>query len=638
MAPPRRETPDSLTYSRQGDSTLLRPQAAPVDTFVRQAAPLKSPLNDVAESLLSIRPQLDRYLSSKVDEIAHEDKVAAEAKAMVATAKSWDEAIQKGEADAGASPLYKRVYEETLGKINGLNTAQAQLWQDWVSPDNKIRNTQNPEEIAGWFNERRSKMLEGKTPDFVKGLAPALNQVQQQLTQKIIADNVKGIEQANHDALGQLFMDRITAGAAQGLSPQAIAAQLADDAIPHRFAGMQGKEINTIAAKAIIAVATKTGNTNLLNIGYADRPDVKNPGQTLRGVFTVPDFAAAADSARTGILARGNAEENRRMIAEARAEKRVVKDVMAEIVAKKLEDPNYEPPKELLLKGVQADPSFMSHYRTQAEAIRRNEAPRVDPVAFNSLAGNFVDGIRQGKDVTPIISAMAPYMTPTQLISLHQQADRGANSDQSIFKSRAYTLADDSLKAMVDQFGRKFDPVQSAVDVGAARSELFRFASQWERDALKSGSIDPEKMSTVLAEKAKQLGEQLASKPSTLGAPALPAPMQAPGQQTQAPAAPASPNSIGNSINIAPISKEAGTARWPTSKEPWDLPQGLVADVNEINALRKNPFLKSQSGNTLWQAFESKYGPGAVAFFMTNNPNAIAQRLQQWRSLGRSAQ
>src|SRR5689334_14515170 len=132
MAPPRRENPDPLTYTRQGDSTVLRPQAQPVDTFIRTAAPLKSPLNDLVESLNTIRPGIDRYLYQKAADVSFEDRQEAEAKALVSTAKTMQEAIEKGEISAGASPLYRRVYEETLGKREGLNTAQATLWQNWV--------------------------------------------------------------------------------------------------------------------------------------------------------------------------------------------------------------------------------------------------------------------------------------------------------------------------------------------------------------------------------------------------------------------------------------------------------------------------------------------------------------------------
>lgn len=634
MAPKDRVRGEELTYARQGDTTVLRPQASPVDTYVRPTEPLKSSLHDVAQSLAQVKPSIDRYTARAADAQAIEDAREAEAKGMVSTAKSWDEAIKNGEAPAGASPLYQRVFEETLGKVTGLNKAQATLWQEWVSPDNAIRTTQDPEVIAKWFQDRRGKFYEGKSPDWIKGFNPSFAQVQQQLTQKIIGDNVKYIEQANHDALGQLFMDRILAGSGK-MSASQIAAQLADDSLPQRFAGMQGREINTIAAKAIIAIAKKTGRTDILQIGYQDRPDLKNPGKTIRGVFTIPEFAAAADDASTSILSKANAMETRAQLAEARAEKRVVKDTMTEIMTKSLEDPNYVPPKELLLKGVKADPSFMSHYRTQRKAARDEVEPRYDPIAFNKLATDFVDGIREGRDVTPVISAMAPYGTASQILQWNQMADRGANSDQSIFKSRAYAIADDSLKGMQDQLGRKIDPILASNNIRELRTQLLQYASGLERDLIKSdGRIDPDKVSKALDDKARQLGDGLAAKygtPTTTGT-AQPSPQQP--QQQGAAQTPNAPASVTDSVNIVPLSKEASTGRWPKSAHPWTLPPGIQADANEINALRTFPFKTNAAGTPFWQSFEQKYGAGSVDFFMNNNQNAIGSQLRKWKGGG----
>jgi len=636
MAPPRRETPDPLTYSRQGDSTLLRPQAAPVDTFIRTAAPLKSPLNDLAESLASIRPALDRFLYQKADELSAEERKKAEADAMVATAKSWDEAIQKGEVTAGSSPLYRRVYEETLGKIEGLNTAQTQLWQAWVSPENTIRTTQDPAVIAGWFNDQRKKLLDGKSPDVAKGMAPALLQVQQQLTQRIISDNVKAIEQGNHDALGQLFMDRILAGTQQGQSPAQIAAQLADDALPHRFAGMQGKEINTIAAKAIIAVAQKTGNSALLQVGYADRPDVKNPGQMLRGVFTIPEFATAADSARTSILSRQNAEANRAMIAEARAEKVEFKNVMTEIMTKKLEDPNYEPPKELLLRGVKANPDFMSHYRTQVRAVSEPK-PEKNFQAYSALYSEYIDKVRRGEDATPLITRMidtGAITSSSQINDLYKY-----NSDKSIFSSKAFGIADDSLKAMVDPLGRRLDPVSSALAVADARQELFQSLSRWEKEQLAKGlKLDPESASEFIAQKTKELSERIVSRTS-IGAPAPTTPTPAvPGAQPQQQGAakPSQPGSVADNINLNLPEMNPRDRNGPWANTPWELGQNMQMSVGEISLLRTSPNLKEpQSGVPYWQAFESKYGRGSAYFFINNRPEALKSKLEELRAQGR---
>lgn len=627
MAPPRRVVPDNIVYDRQGDTTVLRPQAAPVNTFADAAQPLKSPLWDLTDALRTINPKLDRYVDNKLTQQAYEDARDAEAKAMVATSATWDEAIKKGEAPAGASPLYQRVYTETLGKISGLNKAQAEVWQEWVSPNNAVRTTQDPTVIAQWFNERRQKYLDGQSPDWVKGFAPAFAQVQQQLTQRIIADNVKYIEQANHDALGQLFMDRILAGAASGQSPQAIAAQLSDDALPQRFAGMQGKEINTVMAKAIIAAAQKTGNTGLLQVGYQDRPDLKNPGQTIRGVFSVPEFAQAADSAATSILAKGNAMETRRQLNEARAEKVAAKNILGSFVTKRIDDPNWEPSADELKAAVKVMPDFMSHWRVQKEAMRKDATPRFDPIAFNALAASFIDGIRQGKDVTPLISAMAPFGTASQLIEWNKMAQ-----DSSILKSDAYKIGDQSLQKMQDTLLTRLDPTQAAAATNAARQEFMSYAWNYQQAILAAGGkLNPDKMGADFTAKIEAMAAEIKARhgivsPKPDVAQASPATQQTNAQQPQG-----APASVTDALNIVPLSREAsGPRRWPNPGVTWqaappDAPQ-LTAEA--INALRTNPFKTNAQGVQLWQQFEQTFGPGSVSYFINNNPNAIARKLR----------
>src|SRR5688572_14964641 len=172
----KRFVPEPLVYERQGDTTTLRPQAQPVSNFVRPVEPTKSSMWEVAQALAEANPKINKFFEDKHRQAAREEARTAEAQAMVSTSKSWQEAIDKGEVEAGASPLYQRVYKETLGKVNGLQEAQAKVWQAWNDPANEIRASQNPDEIAGWFAKKRTEFLQGKDPDWVKGFAPAFNQ------------------------------------------------------------------------------------------------------------------------------------------------------------------------------------------------------------------------------------------------------------------------------------------------------------------------------------------------------------------------------------------------------------------------------------------------------------------------------
>ena len=636
MAPKDRVQAEPLTYSRQGDTTILRPQASPVDTFVRTPAPLKSELHDVAAALAQVNPRIERFIAHKMDEQAIEDAREAEAKAMVSTAKSWDEAIKKGEAPAGASPLYQRVYEETLGKVHGLNTAQATLWQDWVSPENSIRNTQDPEVIGKWFADKRAKFFEGKNPDWIKGFAPAFAQVQQQLTQKIIGDNVKALEQKNHDALGQLFMERIQAGAASGQSPAQIAAQLADDALPQRFAGMQGKEINTIAAKAIIATAKKLGRTDLLQIGYSDRPDIRNPGSTIKGVFTIPEFAAAADDAGTSILSKANAAEHRAQLAEARAEKKMYKTMLGELVEKRATDPEWEPDTEWKKRWVTTGGSL----NTLRSELGASTKPTNNPVVFNTLASQYVDIVRSGGDPSKAIEAMAPYLPYGTLFQLHRESDRGADA---VFRGRVYGVQDDALKGMVDKLQKNLDPIGASNLVRQARTDLAQFALEEQRRMSAGGHVDLKKLEDSIVAKAVELTERMrAADENALGNnPNPPGGKPAPKGKEQ----PQKPQQQGNAIpsdRIVPANDAARGYQFPAAMQEiesgksiiktWEPPQGVQVDIQEVNLLRTNPLAVNREGIALWRRFDEKYGVGASRYFATNSETEIMTYFSRQRS------
>lgn len=644
MAPKDRVTPDSLTYERQGDSTILRPQANPVNTFVKPTEPLKSTLVDVAQALAQVQPKLERYATEKAHEEAVNDIRTAEATAMASSAATWDEAIQKGEVPAGASPLYQRVFEETRGKSNGLTEAQANVWQKWVSPDNAIRTTQDPKVISEWFAERRKELVAGKNPDWVKGFMPAFNQVQQQLTQKIIGDNVKYIEQANHDALGQLFTGRILEGVASGKSHAQIAAQLADDSLPQRFAGLQGREINRIAASAIISAAQKTGRTDLLQVGYQDRPDLKNPGGTIKGVFTIPEFAMQATSAETSILSKANAAETRNQLAENRAEKRVFKDMQGEWLAKRAEDPTWEPDLEWKKRWTKAGGSIRG-LRSEMDADIK--PPKVtDPATLVKITGDYVDMVRSGRDATPAIQALADAGMPMpQLLHLHKENDKGADA---LFRSRVYAVQDDTLKNMVDRLTKSLDGPAAMRMVGQSRTELAQFALEEQRRMSGSGQpIDPRKLEDLIVQKSTELQDRMiranegppvdpnakgANKPGAQG-------KQGAQQQSGGPTSTANAIPVDRIVDPSPATQgyqfPAATATTSTGMQitsTWEPPPGANIDIREINLLRTNPLALNSEGVPFWRRFDEIYGVGASRYFNTNSQREINVFLDRQRS------
>src|ERR1044072_5838027 len=88
----------------------LNPVASPVDTYAPDTG-----LQDLARSLSDIHPALDNW----VDQANKEDFAAGEAAYSKAKTKLKD-AVDKGLIPAGASPAFKRGYQETALRVSGM--------------------------------------------------------------------------------------------------------------------------------------------------------------------------------------------------------------------------------------------------------------------------------------------------------------------------------------------------------------------------------------------------------------------------------------------------------------------------------------------------------------------------------------
>lgn len=639
-----RITADPLLYTRQGDSTVLKPQAQPLDSFVRPAEPIASSWHDVAKSLAEVRPGLNKYIEEKANHISAEDARKAEADGMISTATSWDDAIKKGEVSAGASPLYQRVYEETIGKLNATNVAQATLWQKWMAPENEIRSTQDPAVIGKWFADQRKGFVDGKSADFSAGFMPSFNGVQQQLTQRIISDNVKELEGKNHDALGQLMTDTILAN--RNLSPQQIAEKLASDGLPQRFAGMQGKEVNTVMAKAIIATATKLNDPRLLQIGYADRPDVKNPGQVIRGVFTIPDFASAATTAQTQMESRSYTNAARADHQSNVANKKASADTRIAILNDQLknrDDPAWEPDPALLAKGVAADPNFASQIKAQTEALKKVVRPPNVTVS-TALMIDLSTKAASGQNITgELLSASTSGNLSQPQIDTLIKTQTSAASDTSVLKHPAYAMWDAKIKSAVDPLVSKLDAAQSARLGGLAQSSFLRSALDFEDQRRKENRpMNEGDLSAYLDKTAQDILKRLnlaTASQDPGGAPASLLDTKVPLPAT--PVAPASPAVPGKGAAVGPKfspvkagfvlpaeALSAGTNPDGSFNESdWKPTEVAIRDLSAgdlLSRFRAEPDRASPDGRPLWKVIDDKYGKGASAFLLKQDDSALA--------------
>lgn len=666
----KRITPEPLIYDRQGDSTVLKPQASPVNNFVRPADPVKSPMWDVATALAQVNPKLNNFIEDKFAQDAKEEARDSEAKAMVSQAKSYQEAIDKGEIQPGQSPLYQRVFNETVAKNDAITGAQAKLTQKWYAADNPIRNSQDPAEIQKWMAENTKEMLEGKSVDYIKGFTPTLNQVKQNLTQSWISENVKNIETENKNAFGTLMRSRILS-MAKTHSPEQIADALANDAIPQQFAGLKRQDINTLQAQAIIDAAHATGNTNLLKIGYADRPDIKNPGKMIPGVFTIPGFTAHAQQAETAILSKAHVQESRALTAQSKADSALLTQLVGQEAINARNDPNYKTPDDVFAKI-----AMLPHGAVmlqQSTAASRKGQRTFDPVADAPLIQRYVEATAPNSGASAEEKQRAtqdilPFMTtPAQVAGLYEKLDKKDGADSPLLHSDIYRNGISGLDRLQDAIIHKIDPEKAGLAVRSMKAQLQMFTLKY--DAEHRGGIDQQDFSKEFeaysAKLIKQMNEDLnaatvpapgkgtpaSARPGTQSAPAPAAPAAAPAptapapQQQGAAPAPAAPTSVANSIpvdRLVPVNPQArGVTVFPDAttvnangqsvRVVWSPKDNKVPDMADINLLRTNPYVAGKDGVPLWERFDQEYGIGAAKTFTHNSDTEIGLLLNRLR-------
>jgi hypothetical protein len=648
----KRIVPDPLIYERQGDTTVLRPQASPVDSFIRPAEPTKSPLWDVAQALTEVNPKLNRFIEDKMYSDAKEEYRQAEAKAMVSQAKTYQEAIDKGEISPGQSPLYRRVFNETLGKNEAISSASATLTQKWYAPDNPIRNSQDPAAINKWLAEQTGDMLKGKSDDWVKGFIPQLTAVKQQLVQRWVAENVQNLEEENRNAFGVFQRNRILQ-LAKTATPEQIADALANDTIPQQFAGLKRADINKIQAQAIIDAATSTGNTNLLKVGYADRPDIKNPGSTIPGVFNIPGYAQRAQAAETAILSKAHVQESRALTAQAKADAKMLTELVGIEAINARNNPDYKTPDEVFNKI-----AMLPHGATTLAATitaAQKQPKMFDPMTVAPLAQRYADVTSPNSTATleekqRAVTDLIPFMsTPQQIVALQQSIQKTDGKDPPLLHSTIYQQGIQGLATLQDALIRKFDPALAGMAVRDARSKMMAFTLNY--DVSNAGNINLSDFQKAFDTYSKKVIDEMHAQldaGSNAPAPKPGSPQSArptaPGQQTEAPKQQTSASiPVDRLVDVRP---DAANHNWPTASTTdsdgrlvpvdWTLKQGApIPDMTDINLLRSNPWQADKAGVPLWQRFEDVYGEGSVDFFMKNKStqiNTVLMRLQKSES------
>lgn len=300
-------------------NTPLRPVASPVDTFVRAAQPAQDGggLLEIARSLSALSPTLASLSGeARILDNQRQDEDARR-RAAIATARSWAEAVEKGEVEAGASPVFQRAWQETRGRALVAEFGQ-RAEQAWLAPDNADRNSDDPQAIARFIQAQRTAFMEGMTPDMQRGFLSRAGAVEERLNGLATTERNRRTEANAMQSLEGAMMAAIESGLRAGMSPGDAIRAAQSESITLRFAGLGGDRVNEALGRSIMAVAHRTDRTDLLDAATRTRrPDVTRPGQDVAPLGGA-QWADRFETARTAMMARRNAADQRTQLNEER--------------------------------------------------------------------------------------------------------------------------------------------------------------------------------------------------------------------------------------------------------------------------------------------------------------------------------
>lgn len=174
----------------------IRPSASPVDTYYRPAEDqVAKPgtqaqwAKDLAEGLDVLNPSIERYGEAKFKRESAAE-MAAGAEARDRNMASFKEAIQKKLIPEGASPWFKKGYEQQSGRLAGSELYDAGLRTAWSQSG--IQNNDSPQAYQKFVADYRKQFLDEhqgavSNPDWYEGFAPMMARAENNLAGQHIA-------------------------------------------------------------------------------------------------------------------------------------------------------------------------------------------------------------------------------------------------------------------------------------------------------------------------------------------------------------------------------------------------------------------------------------------------------------------
>lgn len=148
---------------------VFRPQAAPVDTYIRPPEPAPSDLHNLAKGLENFSRDIRGMFQAREAADKEAAMVRGEAQFFKDNQVGYAEAVRQGKIPAYASKPFMESYKEAEGKVIGARLAsRMQLeYQTWEG-----RNTQDPANFDTFMADFLKRNLTQDDPHVLKGAMP----------------------------------------------------------------------------------------------------------------------------------------------------------------------------------------------------------------------------------------------------------------------------------------------------------------------------------------------------------------------------------------------------------------------------------------------------------------------------------
>lgn len=368
-----------------------RVTASPVDTFVKPAAHTgDGGFGQLAQSLSSLRPRLQQYMDQQLIADTKDEKLKGEL-----------DALKNKKVDPVGSPVYKMSYEQRQGRNEGMkyHSSLNTSYNEYMS------NPPDDGDFAGWVGKTRDAYLGNaqRSQSFLAGFEETSAKAENKYMNKYQNDITKiRVDRQDTEVFDEFQNVAEMYGAGMLTQEELVQSFYIDPSVEKSYNLLDGKTLTTSRVDAVIEVARRTGNSDLLDVLDMTLPDgTPPPSSTKYG-------SAQVQLARDSIAAKEVRDASRAHLQETRKKKEEIDALLLDGTMALLEDPDADIT-ATRNKALTLDPRMLSTFSSLETYVQGTP----DDFAIGTLEAEVFDGTLKDKStiINRLIAANASHRT-----------------------------------------------------------------------------------------------------------------------------------------------------------------------------------------------------------------------------------